>query len=663
MTSNSWRSVRAVCATLVCLAVAHAAVAEVVRFEITSRSDVAGGQAFGPVGPYEKLAGKVHFAVDPRLPQNTVIVDLGKAPRNARGLVEFSADVYILRPKDASKGNGIAFFDVLNRGRKLMLGYFNRAEGSDDPAADGKVGDGFLMRQGYTLVWIGWQFDAGTRPGLMGLDAPIATDNGQPIVGWVTAALTPVSSSAAAEFVDVRRYAPLDTANRDYRLVERDGVLGAPRTIARDDWQFGRVVDGRSLPDPSHVTLKSGFKAGRTYELSYQTKDAVVSGLGFATFRDLASTMKFDRDAEVKATHAYVFGASQSGRFLRSFIYDGFNTDERAREVFDGFMIHIAGAGRLSMNERFAQPNSLGFFSTTKFPFLDAESRDPVTGRSDALQRKFPAAKRPKIIYTNTSVEYWGGGRVAALTHTTIDGKSDAAEPENVRIYHLAGTQHGSGTLPAPDTGAQLRGNPSDYRWPMRRLAVALDAWVRQGQAPPPSRHATIAARTLVPYTSLRFPAVPGVKWPTNVPVGYRGDTEGPMTAHPLPLLVSQVDADGNEVGGIRLPELAVPLATVSGWAFRSERIGAPTELLALTGSYLPFATTKAARQASGDPRLSIEERYADRTDYLKRIEASARQLVKEGYVLDEDVAGITQRAAQHWDLLLGPQSNTSAGR
>lgn len=653
---------RVAIAVVLTLGLGRPAASEVVRIEISSRSAVADGRTFGAVGAYEKLAGKVHFAVDPRLPQNAAIVDIDRAPRNAKGLVEFSADIYILRPVDGAKGNGVAFFDVLNRGRKLMLGYFNRAEGSEDPAVDGKLGDGFLLRQGYTLVWIGWQFDAG-RGGLMGLDAPIATENGRPIVGRVTATLTPVTSSQQAEFVDVRRYAPLDTSSQSYTLVEREGALGTARTIARGEWHFGRVVDGRPRPDPSYVTLQSGFRAGRTYELSYETKDAVVSGLGFATFRDLASQMKFGPGGEIKATHAYVFGASQSGRFLRSFIYDGFNTDERGREVFDGFMIHIAGSGRLSINERFSQPNSLGFFSTTRFPFLDASSTDPITGRADALQRKFPAAGRPKIIYTNSSVEYWGGGRVAALTHTTIDGKSDALEPENVRIYHLAGTQHGSGSLPPPDSGAQLRGNPSDYRWPMRRLAVALDAWVRQGQQPPPSRHATISQGTLVPHANVKFPAVPGVQWPRQVPVGYRGDTPGPITSHPLPLLVSQVDADGNEVGGIRLPELAVPLATVSGWAFRSERIGAPTELLALAGSYLPFAPTKAAREASGDPRLSIEERYTGREDYLRKIEAAARQLVTEGYVLSDDVEGIVQRATQHWDWLMGAKGSTSGGR
>lgn len=663
MTTASIRFLWAATLTLVCAALPCQATAEVVRWEITSRSDVAGGQSFGSVGPFEKLAGRIHFAVDPKSPQNRAIVDLDKAPRNAKGLVEFSADVYIMRPKDASKGNGVALFEVLNRGRKLMLGYLNRAEGSEDPAADGKVGDGFLMRQGYTLVWVGWQFDAGTRPGLQGLDAPVATDNGKPLIGWITASLTPVTSSQEAEFVDVRRYAPLDVASRDYKLIEREGAFGTPREITRDDWQFGRVVDGRVLADPRHVTLKSGFRAGRTYELSYQTKDAVVSGLGFATIRDLASQIKFDKTAEVTATHAYIFGASQSGRYLRSFIYDGFNTDERAREVFDGFMIHIAGAGGLNVNERLAQPNSLGFFSTTRFPFLDAESRDPISGRSDSLQRTFPASRRPKVIYTNTSVEYWGGGRAAALTHTTLDGKADATIPDNVRIYHLSGTQHGSGSLPAPDTGAQLRGNPADYRWPMRRLVNALDAWVRAGTPPPPSRHPSIGTGTLVPHAQLKFPTVPGVKWPTNVPGGYRGDQGGSMTRHPLPFLLPQIDVDGNELGGIRLPELAVPLATFTGWAFRSERIGAPNELLALAGSYLPFAPTKAARQASGDARLSVEERYAGRADYLQKIEASARQLVKEGYVLNEDVDGIVARAAQHWDVLMGARGATSGGR
>jgi hypothetical protein len=249
------------------------------------------------------------------------------------------------------------------------------------------------------------------------------------------------------------------------------------------------------------------------------------------------------------------------------------------------------------------------------------------------------------------------------LNHTSIDGRQDLREAENVRIFLLASTQHGAGTLPPADTGGQLKGNANDYRWALRGLLVGLDGWVRKGQAPPASQHPRLSDGTLVAQNAIKFPGVAGIQWPYNVPGGHRGDLPGPLTRHPLPFLVSQVDSDGNETAGIRLPEIAVPLATYTGWAFRSERIGAPSELIANTGSYIPFAATRAEREKRGDPRPSIAERYTSRAQYLTRVESAARRLADDRYVLPTDVASIVDRAGRHWDLLMGAPVSSSGGR
>jgi hypothetical protein len=271
----------------------------------------------------------------------------------------------------------------------------------------------------------------------------------------------------------------------------------------------------------------------------------------------------------------------------------------------------------------------------------------------DGLGARIPEALQPKVILTNSATEYWGGGRVGALNHVTPDGLQDAREAENVRIYLMSGGRHGSGSIPAGDAGGQLLSNPLDYGPAMRALLVALDRWVRYGEAPPPSRHPRLADGTLVVQKNIRFPAVRGVQWPYEVPGGYRSDLPGPLAGNPLPHLVPQVDDDGNETGGVRVPEQSVPLATYTGWAFRSERLGATDQILPLAGSYIPFARTRAEREAAGDPRLSIVERYPDRADYLRRVGEITRTLVRERYLLQEDVDRIIERAGRHWDLLM----------
>ena len=617
--------------------------AEVKRIEITSRTDVQNGAAFGNSGPYERLLGKVYFAVDPSNPRNKIIVDVDKAPRNARGEVEFSADLSIFKPKDPSRGNGVLLFDIVNRGGSVALGDLNRAD------SDGDIGDGFLMREGYTIVAVGWQFDVADDE--IGLDAPIASDSGKAMLGRISTWFIPNQATNTMNYGGTV-YAPVDPASAAHQLTEREGYFGAATMVPRANWSF----EGRS------ISLKTGFTPGRTYEVTYQTQNPPVSGLGFAAVRDLASAFKYNSDAMVRGRYAYAFGRSQTGRFLRVFLYDGFNTDERERPAFDALFIHVAGGAFGSFNEHFAQPNDSRFF-TTAFPYRYKMERDPATGKMDGLSARVPKGADPKIFVSNSSTEYWGASRVAALTHVSLDGRQDVQDADNTRNYMLAGTQHGAGRLPPAQTNGQLRGNTNDYRFAQRALLVALDNWVRKGTAPPASRHPKLSDRTLVAQRDIKFPEVRGVQWPYNVPGGYRSDLGGSPTSHVVPFLVPQVDADGNETGGIRLPEVAVPLAATTGWAFRSERTGAPTQLMTNTGSYIPFAATRAEREKNGDPRLSIAERYSSRADYLQRIEASARRLAEERYVLTSDIPTIVERAGRHWDLLVTKGAPTTTAQ
>jgi hypothetical protein len=312
---------------------------------------------------------------------------------------------------------------------------------------------------------------------------------------------------------------------------------------------------------------------------------------------------------------------------------------------------NIAGSARSGdFNSRFARPNGHGFYVASLFPYLDLEQRDPVTGKTGGILMRLEPDHRPKIFYTNSSVEYWGAGRAAALTHTTLDGHEDVKVPDDVRIYLFAGTQHvPGGYLPSQGEGQQ-KPNGNEYSWPLRALLVAMDRWVQDSIAPPPSAHPQLADKTLVPRDQVDFPAIPGVRSPLSIPAGYRADLEGSPTQHPLPLLVPHVDADGNELSGIRLPNVAVPLATYTGWNFRSPSIGQPEELLPLTGSFIPFPVTKAEREQGHDPRISIEERYGSRAQYERLVRDETTKLVQQRYLLSEDAPRVVERTLATWD-------------
>ncbi len=637
------------------LLAAATARAELVRVDVTRRADVLGGRAFGRAGAYEKLTGTAHFAVDPSHPHNQVVVDLDKAPRNAHGRVEFSADIYIIKPKDPGRGNGVLFFDIVNRGNKGLLGVFSRAGRSNDPTTEADFGDAYLLHQGYTLIGVGWQFDIPMGQQLVGFTAPIATDHGAPIRGWVRMPFlsdTPVPSMPYLAGYNTATYRPRDPQDRAYRLTEREGTYASPRLVPRADWQFARSDAGTLVPDTAHVALKGGFKPGFTYELAYETQNPPVAGLGMAAIRDTASAFKYGGNPTAAGSLAYMYGASQTGRLIRQLIHDGFTVDEQGRKVFDAAFVQTGAAGLGSFNERFAQPNELGAFTQTKFPFLYRTTVDPISGREDGLGRRIPPGLEPRLFLVDSSSEYWDRGRVAAMRHTTMDGTQDLDDAPNVRVYLLAGTRHGTGSFPPQDNGGQFTENPNDYRWAQRGLLAALDAWTRLGVEPPASQHPRLRDGTLVAHRDMRFPNLPGLQQPTFVPGGFRADVPAAYAA--MPFLVPAVDADGNELGGIRLPIVAVPLATLTGWQFRSERIGAPTTLIAMAGAYIPLAATRTDRDRRKDPRPSIAERYASRSEYLGKVRSVATALADARYVLREDVAALVDEAARQWDATVG---------
>ena len=622
--------------------VAHA---ELTRVEIKTRADI------GESG-YEKIIGTAHFAVDPTHPRNQIIADLDKAPRNADGRVEFTADLYILRPKDPARANGTALVDVLNRGGKPALSGFNRAGGNNDPATDADLGDAFLMRHGFMVAWIGWEFDVTRRDG-MRIHVPVAMEQGRPITGIVRASATAAANGPELAIGDLAGYDPIDPAGPDSQLTDRATLLAAPVTITRTRW----TLNGHT------VALNGGFQAGHTYELSFRAANPPVAGLGFAAFRDFATWLKHAPDTVAPARHTIAFGSSQSGRFLRDYLYEGFNTDEHDRQVFDGVMSHIAGAARIALNGRWSMPTTLGVYAATSFPFSDAAQRDPVSRLEEGLLANARARmNQPKVFYTNTPVEYWGTGRVAALIHTTPDGTADIPLPGNVRVYFLAGTQHGPSRFPPAVTNGQQQDNPVDYWWAMRALLLAMNRWVTDGTAPPLSAYPTLKDRTLVRASEIAFPAIPGVASPRPLTAGTRVANTfvpgGGGAGTALPLLVPQVDADGNELAGIRLPDVAVPLGTYTGWNFRKPAIGAPTDLVSLLGSSIPFSTTRAMREAARDPRTSIEERYASRDAYLAKVRQSADAVVRSRYLLAEDLDRVMKRAGDSWDRLTVSRSS-----
>lgn len=655
----------------------------ITRIVIQQRELFAGGHEFPVTGAYEKLVGKIYGEVDPRNPLNRVIVNLAKAPRNRRGRVEYRSDLFILKPADMARGNGKIFFDAPNRGSKRILGFLNDAPAANDPTTLAHAGNGFLMRQGYTIVWCGWQGDLMPLRNWLLLKVPAATNHGKVIAGMVRTEIVVDARSVKSQPLSADdRVKCYEAASRDKSkatLTVREKSYGRRIAVPPAEWEFAVAAKyprtGKETVKPSarDLYLRHGFKPGHIYEFIYPAKNPLVLGLGFAVVRDLVSFLRYDHKdragrsnplASGKKTtgigYAYAWGRSQSGRFLRDFVYHGFNEDEAHRKVFDAIAPHVAGGGRLYLNYEFARPVTSSQQHTNQldpelFPHAYNIIHDAHSGRRDGILKR--PRTDPLVIHTQTSTEYWQ--KRGCLAHT--DGKGhDLSIPKNVRIYVIASAQHNSpfGSEPAKDD-TQFLLNPLPAGDVLRALMVALDQWASQGIPPPPSQYPIVKIGGLVSPEprAVKFPQIPGVRFTAlhnrQLFLDYGSQIlRGKMTVHPpapigngaYTILVPRVDADGNDLAGIRLPAVQVPIATYTGWNLRPRGL-AEGELSGLLGSFIPFAKTRTERRKNGDPRWSIEERYKDRNDYVRKVSRAARVLVEQRYLLAEDAERIIAEA------------------
>ncbi|QNN23253.1 hypothetical protein HED60_13545 [Planctomycetales bacterium ZRK34] len=640
--------------------------AELTRFEITQRGDFAEGQSFGDTGPYEWIAGRVYYELDPSLRANANVVDLDLAPRNAQGKVELFADLYILAPKDLTKGNGAMIYGVNNRGNLNLLRHFNYASGSNAPKEKKHAGDGFLMRHGFTIVWSGWDGELLPGNGRLRLSPPPLTGH---ITGKVRCEIVPGGDTkrTVVNWGGHGSYRPtaegLKSATLTQRLLPKQ-----PRVlIPREDWTLHvSEVDSDSPTQLPKVELEypKGLKKLNIYELIYEAQDSVVMGTCFTAVRDLVAAIKHgtgrdnpllvDGHSPIKRAHS--FGVSQSGRFLREMTYWGFNADEQGRKVFDGIMPHVSGGGMGSFNHRFAQPTRHAGqhdhhdYPPDRFPFAYGTQTDPLSGLTEGiLQRAERSGTAPLVMHTQSSSEYWN--RSGSLVHTDPLGREDAVIPDNVRLYYFGGTQHGPSGFTTNCGDGQTAPNPADYKPFIRALLLALDRWAKDGTAPPPSVYPTINDGTLVAWTqnATGFPEIPGIRYPqviqqpSYLDFGPRWqkqrivDYQPPLPRGDYCVLVPRSDSDGNDMGCLSAPEVAVPVATYTSWRLRRADGPAANELYSLSGSYIPFPVTLADREKTGDPRRSVQERYTSLDDYLNQLTAKCREYEKAGYFLPED--------------------------
>jgi hypothetical protein len=613
------------------------------RLVIAKRQVVFGGASFGTAGQYELLTGTAYGELDPHAPGNAGIVNVNSAPLNARGHVEYSVDIAILKPVDTAKGNGRLLYDVVNRGKNTALVHLND---SGDTFTANDAGNGFLMKHGYTVVWSGWQADVPSNPPLLKANLPVATRNGKPIVGTSREEFTDMP--AGPIFAETLTYPVLLDASGT-TLTVREHEADPRKPLPGSSWHF---VDARHV----EISAAPGFDRGAIYELIYPATNETITDIGLAAARDFVSFLRYAdsdsagqpnpvREPGTAFKAALAFGVSQTGRALKDFIYQGFNADISGRIVFDGALPLLSGSRRTFTNFEFAQPGRFSrqhedhLYGGDQFPFSYATTKDTVSGKTDGLLMQCEKSHTcPRIFHLDSDTEVWQGRVSLVVTDTS---GHPLALPDNVRVYMMSGHPHN----PGPDWHTrgvcQELQNPLGYSTYARALLVALDRWVTEGVAPPASAFPNLKSRTLIAFDKAQamWPAIPGVPFNPNVnqlrvvdPKSMPPEASGPA----YPLLYPPLNADGNPVGGIEIPEIVVPIATFSGRNTRAEGFS-QGELCGLSGSYIPFAATKQERQASGDPRPSLEERYKSAQDYADKRKRAVAALVQQRYVLPED--------------------------
>lgn len=630
---------------------------------------------FSGVGRYEKLSGKAFGEIDPNDPLNAGITYIQDAPRNARGRVEYVVDISIIKPVDAQRGNGTLLYDVVNRGARRAFDVFHLgAGGGNNPSRGADVGDGYLLRQGYTLVVAGWQADLPKDQGDIGAYFPVAKKGTQPIGKNITAEyiVTKPTFTLPLGWDNGRAllaYPPFELQIKRATLIRRAHADAPDEVIPRDEWFFGSCPDGKTVtPNLTDVCLPAGFSPDNVYYLTYLAGDPIVMGLAFAATRDVVSFLRYDtspanpliarpgRDPQPNAIkRAIIFGRSQSGRFAKDLVYQGFNQDEAKRIVFDG-VISLTGGGRLTnVNNEFSMP---GRFSTAlvghysagdQFPFTYETLTDPVSGRTDGiLERCRAQGVCPKIMHWDSGTEPWGAR--ASLVRTDPLGKTDVRIPDNVRLYYFAGTQHVPAGAGAEAGICQFAPNPNPYREAARALLAAMNDWITSGKAPPPTRYPSLADRTLVrplPQAAFGFPEIPGRRYTGEVNHLFINDDSEPprhIKDKQYAVLVPKVDRDGNEIAGVRSVTLQVPLGTYMGWSLRKKGYMEDRSCY-LQGAFIPFVRWRVDR--GGDPRPTLEERYGSKDNYVKLVDAAAQRLQQEGFLIAEDAQRIMREARE----------------
>ncbi|MFK7897025.1 MAG: alpha/beta hydrolase domain-containing protein [Myxococcota bacterium] len=655
------------------------AAAEVRSLEIERREPLLGGQAFGERGAYEMIQGRVQYAFDPASEANARVSDLALAPRDAQGKVVAEGDFLVLQAIDPAKRSGTALIDVPNRGRRLALASLNlvrksfMAPATLDPGAAADWGDGFLMKQGLTVIWVGWQADAPAFPGSMSLDVPRATASaGSGIRGparsdWV------VDQPQASLPLAVLGHTPNRVADRNAKithLTRRAHREAAREPVPRRSWRFNESGDAIETTDAAEA-----FEAGWIYELVYESADPPLVGLGFAAYRDFAAYVRNENKNPFPVQRTVAIGTSQSGRFLRHLLYEGFTQDEAGRPVLDGVIVQIGGAGRGGFNHRFSHPGRVGnpyanfFYPGDEAPFTSRPSKKKPglsfrkAGLLDRIAERAEQTPPPRIFQINTGYEYWG--RAASLVHMTLDGKRDVAPLEYERLYHVASAPHYALPFP-PDPKSEVapglyRGSSIDTSPAHRALVLRMLDWVERDIAPPASNHPTLKAGTLLapealryPLADLRVPRSPHVAYPLDFgPKWKRGiiTQQPPRVGPAYAIRVPAIDALGNEASGVRGLELRVPIGTYTPWALRTGFPGATDEMVGYLGSFVPLARNEAAKPSS-DLRPSLASLYPTQSEYDRRVEAEADAMIAEGWMLPEDRERAVQAADARWDWI-----------
>ena len=654
------------------------------------REPFAGGRRFAEAGAYERIDAVAHYAVDPGHSANAGIVDLDRAERDGDGRVRFSGDATFLVPADPGRANRALLFEVPNRGNRLAMRSFNMAPFDLMPTDEIPVGDGFLFERGWCIAWCGWQWDVPHPSVRLGLRAPgVPPENRKPD-GRMQLRIQPDATADTFVLTDHHvgsvgnhaPIAPLDPNEPGAALFVREHLFDTPVRIARERWTFERGNENGAPSGPDRVTLAGSFEAGRIYDLVYTPAECPVVGAGLLAVRDLAAWTRGSAESPAagRVDHVIAKGVSQCGRFLRTFLHAGLNRDEAGNRVFDGVHVHVAGGRRGEFNHRYGQPSvqptpSLGH----RFPFADEPQTDPRSGQREGLLDRLRAGEcLPKIVYTDTSAEYWRGD--AGLAHHDLepgreageDGAADIEPPPEVRRYLFAGTQHAPGVLPFTDRsmfgsrGAN-RFNAVDYRPLLRAALENLRAWIAEGVEPPASVFPRGSDGTSAPREAVldALAAIPGLALPradrlpslAPMDLGEHADQGIPtlparFVGEPYPSRVSAVDADGNERGGIRMPDVSVPVATHAGFNPRHPESGGEGQILEYLGSTVPFPRIEAERAATADPRPSVAERYTDREAYLAEVRAAAERLVEARYLLSEDVDLCIAIAGERYDAV-----------